>query len=102
MTPTPKHLFLTPNGHLAIDWDTGERRLYAVGELRRSCPCATCRGHEPDWAAPSDSSPIVPALAITGMDPVGSYGYKIRFSDGHDTGIFTLEYLRQLGTLSEG
>jgi DUF971 family protein len=36
-------------------------------------------------------------LAITGMQPVGQYAYKIVFSDGHDSGIYTLEYLRELG-----
>jgi DUF971 family protein len=30
---------------------------------------------------------------------VGNYAYSIAFSDGHDTGIFTLEFLRELGTV---
>jgi len=34
------------------------------------------------------------------MDPVGNYAYRILFSDGHDTGIFTLELLRELGRRS--
>jgi len=34
---------------------------------------------------------------ILGMKPVGNYAYSISFSDGHDTGIFTLEFLRELG-----
>jgi DUF971 family protein len=37
-------------------------------------------------------------LTILGMRPVGNYAYSISFSDGHDTGIFTLELLRSLGT----
>ena len=37
-------------------------------------------------------------LAIAGMKPVGNYAYSIAFSDGHDTGIFTLEFLRELGS----
>jgi DUF971 family protein len=36
-------------------------------------------------------------LAIANMRPVGNYAYGIAFSDGHDTGIFTLELLRELG-----
>jgi DUF971 family protein len=36
-------------------------------------------------------------LAVAGMKPVGQYAYSIEFSDGHDTGIYTLEYLRELG-----
>ncbi len=31
------------------------------------------------------------------MKPVGNYAYSIEFSDGHDTGIYTFEYLRELG-----
>jgi DUF971 family protein len=36
-------------------------------------------------------------LSIQGMEPVGNYAYSIAFSDGHDTGIYTLELLRTLG-----
>jgi DUF971 family protein len=36
-------------------------------------------------------------LEITNMEPVGNYAYAIEFSDGHNTGIYTLELLRQLG-----
>jgi DUF971 family protein len=37
-------------------------------------------------------------LKVEGMRPVGNYAYAIAFSDGHDTGIYTLEFLRELGT----
>ena len=37
-------------------------------------------------------------LRVTGMKPTGSYAYAIDFSDGHNTGIFTLESLREMGT----
>ncbi len=36
-------------------------------------------------------------LRIDGMRPVGNYAYNIAFSDGHDSGIFTFDYLRELG-----
>lgn len=38
-------------------------------------------------------------LRIAAMKPVGNYAYSIDFSDGHDTGIYTLETLRELGHL---
>ena len=37
------------------------------------------------------------SLTIAKMEPVGNYAYSIEFSDGHNTGIYTLELLRQLG-----
>ena len=36
-------------------------------------------------------------LTISAMEPVGNYAYSIRFSDGHDTGIFAFDLLRHLG-----
>ena len=36
-------------------------------------------------------------MTIAGMEPVGNYAYSIAFSDGHDTGIFTMELLHDLG-----
>jgi DUF971 family protein len=36
-------------------------------------------------------------LSIVGMKPVGNYAYTIAFSDGHDTGIYSFELLRELG-----
>ena len=49
---------------------------------------------------------VVPAMprqeqltvTLEGMTPVGNYAYALAFSDGHDTGIFTLDLLRELGT----
>jgi len=36
-------------------------------------------------------------LRIVGMQPLGNYAYNVAFSDGHDTGIYTFELLRELG-----
>ena len=38
-----------------------------------------------------------PGCCATGMYPVGNYAYQIDFSDGHKTGIYSLELLRELG-----
>jgi len=94
----PTRLSLTPNHELTIDWDDGQSRVYAIDELRASCPCATCRAQRSDPSSLSPLPPVEPGLTIRQMDPVGNYAYRILFSDGHDTGIFTLELLRELGT----
>jgi DUF971 family protein len=109
----PTKLFLTDDNRLAIEWSDGQTRKYTFKELRDNCPCATCRekrGMPPDPAKGSGQGmmllPVLSAaearpLTIQGMKPVGSYAYAIQFSDGHDTGIFTLEFLRELGTAVE-
>jgi DUF971 family protein len=104
MPATPAKLELTPNARLRITWSDSQVREYSFRELRDKCPCATCR--EKRNAPPAQVSPfqlpIISAaeaqpLRITGMKPVGNYAYSIDFSDGHDTGIYTLESLRAMG-----
>jgi DUF971 family protein len=102
MLPLPTKLELTPNNRLRITWSDAEIREYAVRELREKCPCATCR-EKRNAPPPSPLQlPIISAaeaqpLQITAMKPVGNYAYSIEFSDGHSTGIYTLETLRVMG-----
>lgn len=87
---------------LLIHWSDGTLREYGTWELRKGCPCATCREKRDQPPPPASVLPVISAaeaqpLKIAGMKPVGSYAYSIAFSDGHNTGIYTLELLRQLG-----
>jgi DUF971 family protein len=83
---------------LIIEWSDGHQSVYSWQHLRDNCPCAGCREERlkpPDpfrILKPSELVPLKP-VAIT---PVGYYAYKITWSDGHDTGLFTLEQLRSL------
>lgn len=98
----PTDLELTADG-LLIKWSDGQCRRYTLVELRENCPCANCREKKRGTAAkPKDLLPVLTIeetqpLSIAGMKPVGSYAYTIAFSDGHDTGIYTFEHLRELG-----
>ena len=102
MLPSPTKLELAPGNRLRITWSDKQVREYAVRELRDKCPCATCR--EKSNAPPPSplTLPIISAaeaqpLRINAMKPVGNYAYSIDFSDGHNTGIYTLESLRAMG-----
>jgi DUF971 family protein len=102
-TPHPTALKLTDDNRLLITFSDNVTKGYRVRELRDACPCATCR--EKRSAPPADpfalpllSKVELEPLRINGMKPVGNYAYTIAFSDGHDTGIFTFELLRELGT----
>lgn len=87
-------------GAIEITWSDGARGVYAPRLLRDACPCATCREQrtaaKPPGLLPVLSPAEVAPLAITDMRPVGQYAYAIGFSDGHSSGIYTLEYLREL------
>jgi len=87
---------------IEIVWSDAVRRVYTPRLLRDACPCANCREqHAPPQQPPAlltvlTAEEVVP-LAITAMKPVGQYAYSIEFSDGHSTGIYTLDLLFALG-----
>jgi DUF971 family protein len=103
MSQHPIKLELAHDDRLRITWSDGQTREYTFRELRDQCPCATCR--EKRRAPPSTTLlPVLSAaearpLRITGLKPVGNYAYSIDFTDGHNTGIYTLESLREMGTV---
>lgn len=105
MNVYPTHLKIVDDTQLQIDWSDGQIRRYAIAQLRDECPCATCRerraGRAQQPADPLQLTILSPAearpLRIQGMKPVGQYAYNIVFSDGHDSGIFTFEFLLELG-----
>lgn len=105
MSPQPQSLKLLSPERLQIVWDDGQSREYSVRELRDNCPCATCL-EKRTAEQPAELLPIMRVeeaqpLRITKMEPTGHYAYSIVFSDGHDTGIYTLELLRSLGRIAE-
>jgi len=80
---------------LLIMWDDGHQSRYAPFELRLACPCAQCvdeltgqRVIRPEHVAPD--------IRPQEMRPVGRYGVSFQWSDGHGTGIYTFERLREL------
>ena len=107
----PQEIRKIPDGSLKITWSDSLNAVLSAEVLRRGCPCASCkeaRGEGAAHAAPLTARKggsllrIVQAsleseLKIEKVYPVGNYAIGIRWGDGHDTGIFTFEYLRQLG-----
>ena len=72
-------------------------------DCARAAPAPPAARNGPSRPSPSGGLHVLSLaearpLKILGMKPVGNYAYSIAFSDGHDTGIFTLELLRELGS----
>lgn len=66
--------------------------------LRVESPSAEVRGHSPDQKVLVTGREAVNIVAV---EPVGNYAIRIRFTDGHDTGIFSWLYLKQLSVEQE-
>ena len=105
----PSRLKLQKDKQLEVEWADGLTAVFSISRLRSLCPCAQCRLVR-DQADPHDISPkvkkkplltILPGnyageLTVTSAEKVGNYAIKITFSDGHDSGIYSFEYLREL------
>jgi DUF971 family protein len=77
---------------LAITWDDGTVSELPIPYLRGWCPCAGCQGHSAVVRHHPPSEPI----EAEGIYEMGAYAIAIRFSDGHDAGIFSWSWLRQI------
>ncbi|MEM1067443.1 MAG: DUF971 domain-containing protein [Planctomycetota bacterium] len=100
---TPVSIERDQSNGIVITWDDGAQTHWTAQRLRDECPCATCREKRKGAAEKKEAKPtLLPVLSaaearpltIEAMRPVGSYAYNIRFSDGHNSGIFTFDLLR--------
>src|SRR5512140_3371562 len=84
---------------LAIKWDDGSESYLTLRKLREACPCAGCKG-EPDILGRTNKAPdlplVPPAWRIVRIVPVGNYAVQPVWADGHNTGIYSFDFLRRL------
>ena len=83
---------------LEVDFDDGQKFALSAELLRVESPSAEVQGH-----TPSQKQVIVGRrhVGIVKLEPVGNYAIRITFDDLHDTGIFSWQYLFELGTSKE-
>ena len=95
LTPTRIHVDREA-GRLEIDWEDGHHTVYDTVTLRWMCPCAYCRGEagEPGWL---DTSPTLTPdqTRLVDVQLVGNYAIAPTWADGHHTGYYTFEQLRE-------
>lgn len=97
--PWPTRLsFKASDSVLDIAYDDGARYVIPFELLRVESPSAEVQGHSPD------QKKLVPGksnVRVTAADTVGRYAVRLSFDDGHDSGIFSWDYLRELGENSD-
>ena len=94
-SPRPTDITLhQQSGVLDVAFDDGAKFSLPVEYLRVFSPSAEVRGHGPGQEVLQVGKRNV---AVTAIDPVGVYAVKFVFSDGHDTGIYSWDYLYELG-----
>lgn len=95
LEPTQIQLF---GQELAIAWNNGTESYHALEFLRRACPCAGCGG-EPDVLGRvirPDVTYTAASFELRGWQLVGGYAWQPTWADGHNSGIYSYQYLRRL------
>ncbi len=94
--PNPTEIVLHQTSkQLEIAFDSGERFHIAFELMRINSPSAEVQGHGHGQEVLQTGKRNVSVLEL---EPVGNYAVKPTFTDGHDTGLFTWEYLHFLGS----
>jgi DUF971 family protein len=104
--PSNIKVHLSSGAGVDITWADGHSSHYEFAYLREECPCATCndireKKQSLDVAAPTlMSSPALPMFkpkpSARAATQVGNYAIQLSFSDGHSTGIYSYDHLRNI------
>jgi DUF971 family protein len=93
--PRAARVALLPNGEIGIVWEDGHESYFPGHYLRCACACAECVDEMSGRKVLQDDKVSEDVRALE-LHPVGNYAISVRWSDGHDTGIYAFERLRRL------
>jgi DUF971 family protein len=105
VTPKKVRVKITEGTGVEIEWKDGHHSAWNFAWLRNACPCATCHedrektGRLPGVPKPKEQTLLMmyeaPAKPLE-VTPAGKYALKFKWSDGHESGIYSWEYLRRV------
>ncbi len=91
----PTQIIEESDSEISIKWSDEKETKYNAVELRKKCPCASCID---EWTGEKRlrDETVADDINFSHISIVGRYALNFHFSDGHDTGIFSFKYLRDL------
>jgi DUF971 family protein len=103
--PKSVKVHLTSGKGVDIEWNDGHLSSYTFPYLRDACPCALCdeeraktgrQPGEPVKAKPGELPMFKPSVKPVSAEPVGKYAMKFNWNDGHQLGIYSWNWLREI------
>ena len=91
----PTQIIEENDSELSIKWSDEAETNYSAARLRKACPCAGCINEWTGEKMLKDES-VSDNLSFSHITVVGRYALNFHFSDGHETGIYSFKYLREL------
>jgi DUF971 family protein len=105
ISPAKVKIAISEGTGVEITWKDGHRSQWTFPYLRDACPCATCHEErektgravgeprpQPKQLLPLYTPPAKPLSA----EPIGNYAIKFKWADGHESGIYSWDFLRRL------
>lgn len=103
--PAKVRIDKTGGSGMTIEWRDGHTSHWSFAWLRAACPCATCHeareaeGRAPGIAKAKPSS-LLPMYEApprpNDVEPVGKYALRFKWNDGHEAGLYSWDYLRNV------
>ena len=90
---TPVEIRRVDDREIRVTWSDGHLSVFPNKTLRERCPCAGCV-HELTGQRLLDPRSVREAIRAEAIELVGRYAIRVRWSDGHGTGIYTFQRLR--------
>lgn len=87
-----KRIWQIDNSRFGIEWSDGNSKAYNLAALQRNCPCALCAESRSKRETEETEDP-----SAIGIESVGRYAIKIRFTKGCSLGIYDFDLLYSLG-----
>jgi DUF971 family protein len=95
----PLQIKILDKTFLLIKWDEKSESIIGLKYLRDECPCANCKGETillKTYRPPRPTMLDPKMYTIQNIQPVGAYAIQVSWQDGHNTGIYSWEYLQKL------
>jgi DUF971 family protein len=105
LRPAKVKIDRTGGSGMTIEWRDGHTSHWSFAWLRAACPCATCHeAREAEDRAPGMPKPkpasLLPMFEAPprpiDVEPVGRYALRFKWNDGHETGLYSWDYLRNV------
>ena len=91
----PRQIIEESDSEISILWSDETESRYSAAQLRKACPCAGCVN---EWTGEKilKAETVAEDMSFSSIAIVGRYALNFNFTDGHDTGIFSFQFLKQL------
>ncbi|MEE9451000.1 MAG: DUF971 domain-containing protein [Ignavibacteriaceae bacterium] len=96
---SPKQVKIFNKDKLKITWEDSTETILSLKYMRDECPCAGCKGETillKTYRPPAPTVVTPEMYQVKNIEVVGEYAIQVTWKDGHNTGIYSWDYIKQL------